>query len=102
MFATKAKIERMAKYARSNVAVNSGALVQADFEGETVEVVEPAAWSHVAPHYEFSAEAPRVYDDEKVTAALWTNWLLDVIEREDEYRQEQSYLTAYLDSFEEA
>jgi hypothetical protein len=95
----KAKIERIAKHARRNVQVNSGALLQIDLEDETVEIVEPSASGHRSPRYEFSGEAPRVYDDEPVTMSVWRSWVEWVIEQEGEYQAEQDAYIAYLESF---
>lgn len=78
--------------------VNSGVLVQLYLSksGKTVtgwDIAEVSAWSHVAPRYSYSGEAPRWYDDwGSLTQArakeLWRGWIDGVIEAEQRYQEE--------------
>ena len=76
------KIDCIAWRAYQTMYVNTGALLQVDFDREAVSVVAARASDHVRAYYPFSGEAPRVHGDAPVTLAVWRRWTEIIIAQE--------------------
>jgi len=76
----KTILEAARRFAEAGL-INSGALVRLHPENLTISVVEPSATSHIGPHYEMTAEAPRLYGAYTPAGAVdaWLDWMADVL-----------------------